>query len=191
MNIEDHKLLLENNFKAYVNAFSLTIENRVNKKFFYADKNGREYFGHMNKIDSLIKVLEVDDKLENDGNTEYKISETNISYLKKILILIEKHQVKAYLIRSPKHVLYPGRLNEKIFQTIIRTQFSNITFLDFSDFPLTNEEFADFEHMNYKGSEKFTRWFSGMLENGLLNSLAHQDFINSEMTKIVESIEIP
>ena len=82
------------------------------------------------------------------------------------------------------HPKYDGRDNEKIFQSILKSNFSGIEFLDFKDFPLSNSEYGDLEHLNYRGANKFSPFFDRLLKGGLLEKSDKQGFINSEMAKI-------
>ena len=88
------------------------------------------------------------------------ISEVNIEYLHKMVSYCEKKNVKLYLFRSPMHPIMFNIVNEKLFQNIRKEQFGLLPFLDFHDFPLTNDEFGDFDHLNYKGAKKFSEFFN-------------------------------
>jgi len=63
-------------------------------------------------------------------------------------------------------------------------KFKDVDFLDFNNFPLNNEEFGDFEHLNYKGAKRFSLWFNELLEKGLLSMENKSEFIISEMEQV-------
>lgn len=111
------------------------------------------------------------------------ISFANITYLRKLVDYAKENQLKVYLIRSPLHENFGGRANEIIFQEIRKANFSDVEFLDFSNFPLSNSEFGDHQHLNYKGAKTFSSWFQTLTEMGLFSELNKQEFIDSEIDK--------
>lgn len=76
-----------------------------------------------------------------------------------------------FLIRSPQHPLYEYRNNEAEFSRIRERYFSDIKFLDFNNFPLKNDDFADFGHLNFKGALKFSAYINQRIMNGMLNTV--------------------
>ena len=126
--------------------------------------------------------LELKDTL-NFYQKDYSISRKNIEYLEKIVTFCKEKNVNIYFIRSPQHIYYASRKNEKVFRRIRNEKFENVPFLDFNDFPLTNGEFGDFGHLNYRGAEKFSLWFDELLKKGLLSRSTKNEFINSEIKK--------
>ncbi|MBN1820989.1 MAG: hypothetical protein JXL97_03870 [Bacteroidales bacterium] len=112
-----------------------------------------------------------------------EISEINMEYLVRLIKFCKKSGVKVFLIRSPVHKEYPGYKNEPLFREILSSRFSGIEFLDFSKFPLNDSEFADLEHLNFKGAKIFSTWIDELLNDSLLERDDKQVFINEEMNK--------
>ncbi|EPR71857.1 hypothetical protein ADIWIN_3150 [Winogradskyella psychrotolerans RS-3] len=54
-------------------------------------------------------------------------------------------------------------------------------YLDFSNFPLSNFQYGDLQHLNHKGANVFSEWFATLLQNGLLEKENKQAFINDMM----------
>jgi len=107
------------------------------------------------------------------------IQEENLRYLFAIKQLCKKYGVNLFLIRSPlpKYVR-DGDMNEDFFLLVKQTYFSEIPFLDFSNYPLTIDNFADNSHLNVEGSRKFSRFF--------YDSLVKQvSFSNNDIENIV------
>jgi hypothetical protein len=50
--------------------------------------------------------------------------------------------------------------------------------LDFSKFPLTKDDYGDFEHLNHNGARMFSMAFNDMILKGLLSSPNKQQFID-------------
>lgn len=179
MSIKENVLLASKNLPGYFKSLSVALKKHFTKIIEQNYKFSEEYGGYwnlkMNKVDSLLNEKQNNSMKEKTGN----FSKYNIEYLKKIIALCNKKDVKIYLIRSPLHNQYEGFFNEKLFFTILNNKLPDIEFLDFSKFPLMNEEFGDLGHVNYKGALVFTKWFKSSLNNGLLEASDKQNFINS------------
>ena len=186
------RLLRNNNSKLF---FSVTPRNYI-KEIGYSYynllfngnrviSNKRRYGGYLylirNKIDSLVNIDQEIITNKNSNDIPIKTSNTNILYLNKILELCKQNKITAYLIRTPVHKMYSNQQEEEIYKCILNNEFSNSTFLDFKAFPLTDDEFGDFGHLNYKGAEIFSRWFSKLLSKGLLLTEEKQKFIDEEI----------
>ena len=50
-----------------------------------------------------------------------------------------------------------------IMDSIRKKEFASIPFLDFNKFELNKEDYADLEHLNFKGANKFSKWFDNLL----------------------------
>ncbi|MGV8813804.1 MAG: hypothetical protein ACOH2D_06800 [Gelidibacter sp.] len=92
-----------------------------------------------------------------------KTSNYDILYLKKMIELCKKNNVKVVFVRSPYHEKFIGRKYESLFQMYRKENFENIDFLDCKDFEIENFEFADLQHLNYKGANKFSIWFEKLI----------------------------
>lgn len=112
------------------------------------------------------------------NTAELNFSTLSIDRLKRIVTLCHEQKIKIYLVRSPVHDAYPAG-NEKEYQQLIEQEFASIPYLDFKQFPLNNDEFADLEHLNYKGARKFSMLFKDLVDAGLLESGKPQEMIDS------------
>ncbi|MCX6210664.1 MAG: hypothetical protein NTZ59_14470 [Bacteroidetes bacterium] len=131
-----------------------------------------------NKLKDSIKLNE-ENSYKKD--TIINISEINLSYLEKMIRFCKSKNVNFFLVRSPLHSVNNGMSDEILFQKILHTRFNNVEFLDFKNYPLTDAEFADLDHLNYYGAGKFSKWFNNLLEKGLLSNNNKQKFINDNM----------
>lgn len=128
---------------------------KLNKKlgnYLFLDRTLR--LNGKNKKKSIEEVFSIDD---------YKTSITYLS-LKKIENLCKSKNVNLVFVRSPLHNDSSLRLYEKEFLGIKEALFSNIEFID--NFNLSNDSFADKEHLNYKGARVYTKYFKGQIEHG-------------------------
>lgn len=94
-----------------------------------------------------------------------QISYTNFSYLMKTIHFCKQNDVNVKLIRTPVHHTYPGDINEPTFQAILKNYLSDLSFLDFKNYPIANEGFADYHHLNYKGAKAFSEFFASFIES--------------------------
>ncbi len=181
MNINSYLILLEQNPKSFSSSTRILIKNCIKNTFtgyeFQEDIGGYFYL-ERDKTDSLVTNFPTISKLK---NRKQELSEYNIEYLRKTVNYLMSKNKKVFLIRSPLHKMYEGYSNEEQFQQILISKFSDVEFLDFSQFPLSNSEFGDLEHLNHKGATKFSHWFNILLTNGLLEKNNKQELIEKKM----------
>jgi hypothetical protein len=147
-------------------ALKSNIRHLLKNDFDYSDEIGG-YRKLTKKIaDSLVEKIKP--QPPEPLNSTYPTSKTNIRYLKKMIALCNIYGKKVILIRSPQHPGLKIRSNENHFQQVKREHFDKLPFLDFNDFPVENEYFADFEHLNDNGARIFSLRFKDILENELL-----------------------
>jgi hypothetical protein len=173
MTYEEHLLVFRVNPLGYIKAQGAIFHKNLNsilfrKKNFLKERDwGGYYFNSRAKVDSLLKT-----KLEYN-NGAFRVNEDNLVYIDKIKEICDKCHVKLILLRSPQHASYRSSQNENVFLTILKKRFGNTSFIDFNTFALKNEEFADLEHLNYKGAKKFSiflnHFFKKNIENDLLS----------------------
>jgi hypothetical protein len=116
--------------------------------------------------------------------TEQKVSTKNLDYLDKMIDLCNVNGLEVYLVRSPVHAQYPGYGNEELLHQLLSSRYVNLEFLDFSDFPLSNSQFGDLDHLNHKGASVFSEWFKKIMDQGLLKNTNKQELINNEFDKL-------
>ena len=189
MQWNDISFLFKNNFKTYLNSENKSLVNnlkvlKTHNKSIYDDRNWGGYLAlNRNKVDSLLhhKFL---DKLKKKPNLE--ISNVNLNYLDLIINYCKQKNLNLYLIRLPIQKDYFKIDNEVQFQKIRKSIYKTIPYLDFHNFPLKNNEFGDFDHLNSKGALKFSIFLNTLFENGLLINENPQNVINNEMEKLKE-----
>lgn len=181
MSLKDHFLIFNNNMKGFFKYLHISTKKNVkrikNKNYLYQDKVG--------KYKKLTGVTKSSFTGENKSNEKYisevELSLINITYLKELLFFLKKEGKQVLLIRSPLRENNSFQKNEPFFKSILSKQFSEIDFLDFVDFPLEDKDFYDYGHLNVNGAEKFSTWFNGLLEKGLLDTTNKQNFINRQI----------
>jgi hypothetical protein len=158
----DHNLLLKNNPKGVFSTVPIVAKKNLGRVLTmdldYSDDIGN--FKPLKKsiIDSLINNRKIG--ISEPSNPNPKLSLTHLEYLDKIIKVCKEKKIKVILVRSPQHRYYNYRANEEIFQKILKERYNDLEFLDFNDFPLTDEQFGDFSHVNEKGAEVFSIWFN-------------------------------
>lgn len=177
------KLLLKRP-SSFLRASSLASKERVARMlkgdFNYTGQWGGYNYLKRNKTDSL---------LAHPGNETKPVSlrlsdNLNLLYLRKIINYLKEKDIKLFLVRSPVHERYKEVSHERQFQELVKNEFNDVEFLDFSEFPMSNDEFADLKHLNYKGAGKYSKWFQQVLDENLLKKQHKQAFINKEIQKL-------
>ena len=187
MQLQDLKLLFENNRRGFFvstsKAFRQNLKRIVFNNYNYSkNPNVGGYLRLENEMsDSLSEKL---DEHHNSTSNIGKLSKMNIFYLEKIVSYCREKQIELFFVRSPQHKSFEYRKNEKVFLAVKDSLFSDIEFLDFNDFPIENEEFADLGHLNYKGAEKFSIFFNNLIKSGVLNIDNKQLFIERKINML-------
>ena len=193
LNYPEFRLLWQKNSRGILDFFPRTFIKRIGynlinvlikrKNIALDNQFGGYQFLRREKIDSLLKNKQSPQKDQPEVR-RYPISTTNIEYLSKIINYCNQKGVRVFLIRSPVHKAYGNPTSERVFQKILNTSFSQTQFLDFKDFPLENNQFGDFGHLNYKGAKIYSVFFAHLLNMNLLNRENKQAFIDSEIAKV-------
>ncbi|MCF2493434.1 hypothetical protein [Dyadobacter chenhuakuii] len=175
-------LLFDKNPMGLVNGIKKSLRQNikliVTSNYSFVENRGAYRYLVKSNVENEIKKLETNKiKATNDMHT----SEYNLGYLEKIINYCQSRNVNVYLMRSPIHKKHPMVSNEKLFQKVVKTRFAHVDFLDFKDFPIENSEFGDLGHLNFLGAKRFSHWFNGLIDNGLLLQSNKQKFINDNM----------
>jgi len=180
MDLKDKKTLAENNLYGFFSATSISLRHNLTRiltnNLDYSKLDGYNNIKHEGN-DTLTVMPFNTDSIKDNISSILELSIVNIDYIKKTIDYCNNANVKIYLIRSPQRGDYSGRNNELKFKEILKTNFKNVEFLDFNNFRLNNSEFADSQHLNYKGAKKFSLYFDKLLKKGLLNSHNKKLFI--------------
>ena len=178
----DHAIMGENNPAGMIKGAVLQVR-AVGSRIIHGNYNyNRTLGGYLFLVGKKLDSTNLDGYAH---RPDYQLSTSNHSIytMKAIVDYCYAHDVKVYIIRSPLH----ERLR-KIFRKVplhqtIKEQFKGVEFLDFGAYPATDQEFADFEHLNYKGARRFSNWFNGLLKKGLLETNDKQKMINDNLGK--------
>lgn len=152
-----------NTLKAYSSSAELGI------KFLLSDETSfpayskwyRYYIEKKSTVDSLITESPTSKKIE----MLHEPSQHAINYIRLIAQLCASNDVELVLMRSPTHPIWPYRANEKMLDSIRTEHFSELAYLDFSNFPLENIDFRDDSHLNYLGARKLSMHIDSLLKN--------------------------
>lgn len=168
MGPEDHFVLIKNNCGDYFNSLSVSFKNkftRINEgDYYFMDEMGAYKKLTVCKVDSILEAKKKNDAV---NKTNRQLSATNITYLKKVIDYCESNDKNVFLVRSPQYDKFTGIINELAFDSIRKKEFASIPFLDFNKFELNKEDYADLEHLNFKGANKFSKWFDNYFKNNL------------------------
>lgn len=184
---EDKWWLFKKNPSGFFAASSLAGKVRLKRMgYSYHDFINTGGYRHIewDRTDSLLEAIPRNAPDTIFAGTPKKFSSQNLRFLKKLVQFCEINGIKIYLIRSPLHDFYRNHIIEKPFYEVLEADLKDVEFLDFSHFPLTNSEFGDLTHINYKGARKFSAWFDSLIKSGFLNKQNKQEIIDQEFIRM-------
>lgn len=186
MSLKDKSVLIKENFKSVLSAESKILKRNLidllkNKGQLKEPLYWGEHLSlHHQKVDSLIKENFIEKKLK---QSDKSFSNVNIDYLKKIVVLCEEKRVRLVLIRLPVHQLLRERFDEYAFDSIRKEHFNSVLFLDFVNYPISNDKFVDFGHLNSKGANEFSEFFNQLVQKKSITSDQVNDLIKKRNSK--------
>ncbi|MDP9080728.1 MAG: hypothetical protein M3O71_25205 [Bacteroidota bacterium] len=184
MDKADIGLLVENNPKDFMNCLSVSTRTSLTRLFTSNYEFTNVMGGYLRLDRSQTNSTADSSGTPGEKITGPGISFVNLLYLQKIIAYCTQRGKRVFLVRSPQHHSYQYLKNENEFFKIKAAMFSSVEFLDFNKFPLAEDEFADFGHLNYKGALKFSKWFNTTLNSGLLDNDKKQLLINQSILAV-------
>jgi hypothetical protein len=99
-----------------------------------------------------------------DENDKINASASGVEVIHRIASLSKQFNVKLTIISTPMHPYFikqiPNKIQEKYDKTIksVQQKYTNIRFIDLSDFQINEDNFLDGDHLNSKGITKFSQY---------------------------------
>jgi hypothetical protein len=166
LEFNDHKLLAIKNTAGYTHSLFKSLKQNIKiitlNKYNYIDSLGGYLYLKRNKTERILDTISLKSRHQKLLKP-IEISDYNLLYLDKIIILCHSNNVKPILIRSPYHEQFIGKAYEASFQIVKQNRYDTIGFLDFEDFSLEDDEFGDLQHLNLRGAHKYSNWFNQWL----------------------------
>ncbi|MBL0308838.1 MAG: SGNH/GDSL hydrolase family protein [Bacteroidetes bacterium] len=186
---KEYQILLPKKSKTILNLESVSLLKNIQflagkeSSYISYSKWGKYLPNVKSNMDSLLRLPAKNDSLYSSG----ELSDISISYLEKTVAHLKNKQIKVVLVRTPLHPLSLTLKNESSIQHFRKERLSDVDFIDFKDFPSNNNDRADYMHLNYRGARKFSIFFNNLLQQGLLDSVDKQAFINQQMELLKDS----
>lgn len=178
LNSGDFNLLFDHNSTDLFASYSIATRKHLYRiaslDFDLIDDIGSFTGSKQSKVDELISK----NKFNSSISKSHTLSQTNLSYLRKMIDLCREKNVSVFLIRSPQHSLYADLSNEATYQNVLKTQFNDVDLLDFDAMKFPNSYYLDLHHLNYKGAKQFSTLFNNLVKTNLLESENKQNVIN-------------
>jgi hypothetical protein len=187
LTFEDQRMLFLKNPMSFLGiqslCFSTNLEIILKRKFNLMADSKLGGYQSLNrfKTDSLILKFDQDKK---NNKISDSFSDSNLKYLDKIVKLCKNKNVNIIFIRTPIHQKEMELVNEIKYQKILNSRYKNVEYIDFKEFPLSNDQFGDFSHLNYRGGNKFSNFFNNLLAQKLVEKKDMQMFVDDEVEKI-------
>jgi len=160
---QDYKLLIQKNpigtQKAILASLKKNSYRIATNNYNYKDSIGGYLYSKRQKVKAILDTAKRKMPIQKKTN-EVQLSQYDLLYLDKIIILCQKNNITSYLIRSPYHPKFNAEKYDSIFNKVLKKRFSTVSFLDFKTFPLKDSEYGDLQHLNYKGAHKFSKQFN-------------------------------
>lgn len=155
---EEWKVIL--NGKNILNPFKIVLSNLISKELFKPKLLIKNIGGFAQKSSSVdpFKGEEVKQDLEVDHVEKYGDYgyEVNYHYLRLIIDFCKQNDIKLYLLYYP--VYRPELFYDQDFCNKNRIKyFSDVEYLDYSNWLCDDDERLDAHHLNYKGADQFTK----------------------------------
>lgn len=186
LGLKEHFLIAQNNPSGYFNILSYSNKSKIVRilhwDFDYFDNIGWYLKLSRHQREGLMDNVEYMKHATGSIQGEnIKVSKWNLTYLDQIVQLWNIYNKKIVFIRSPQNLGYHWYDNEQILMKTLHDRYSNVAYIDFSDFPLNIDEYGDLEHLNSSGATVYSIWFNKMLQKWLLTNNNKQKFIDTNM----------
>ncbi|WDF75654.1 hypothetical protein PQ469_17355 [Mucilaginibacter sp. KACC 22773] len=172
MDASDIKVLFKHDRGVFFNCISISARqnlfNAITFNYNFADRMGG--YLKLDRSQTLSKGDSLTHELDKARFLKSRLSYINLIYLRKIIDYCKQRKKKLFLVRSPQYKYYEYRHNEKIYLDIKNRYFSDVKLIDFNNFPLRDDEFADPGHLNLKGAFRFSNYVNKQIEAGILVS---------------------
>lgn len=134
-------------------AINYTMENRPSNW----DNGEYEAMFHNSLVEEALKL---------------KLTERNTQHVEDVILQCASRGIKVLLINAPLYHTYRENLNpmylsnHKEFCKSFERNYSNVTYIDFTDDPrFSEDDFYNANHLNDKGGEKLTRILDGFMKS--------------------------
>jgi len=129
-----------------------------------------EFFGGVERVEG--NHIENDSLIDKakyyfyDENEHVNVSKTGVEVIHRISSLSEKFDIKLTIISTPMHPYFikqiPEKIQNKYNETIkaVQQKYTNIKFIDLSDFQISEDKFLDGDHLNAKGIKEFSKYLA-------------------------------
>jgi hypothetical protein len=117
------------------------------------------------KIDSFLQLQQKQQQLKPVVTTVpiFKESEYNLRFLDSMVALCKQYEKKILFLRAPQHPGYRSDFMDSIYFKTLSARYSSIPLIDFGNMHLPDEEYLDFQHVNFKGAIKVSKKLDSVL----------------------------
>ena len=168
---EELRLLFGKNPLAVIDAVAVTLKNNLDYKrvvsmpyYNYTDWGGFKKWEH-SKIDSFLQVQNKQKQIKPVvmAIPIFKESEYNLRFLDSMVALCRQHQKQILFLRAPQHPSNRNPFIDSIYFKTLSARYSAIPLIDFGNMELPDEEYLDFQHVNFKGAIKVSKRLDSVL----------------------------
>lgn len=170
---EELGLLFRNNPLAVTDAVAVTVKNNLDFKrvvsmpyYTYTDWGGYKKW-EQSKIDSFLQVQKMQQQIKPAVTAipVFKESAYNLRFLDSMVALCKQHQKQVVFLRAPQHPSYRNPFIDSIYFKTLSARYSTVPLIDFGNKELPDEEYLDFQHVNFKGAIKVSKKLDSVLHH--------------------------
>lgn len=135
----------------------LILQGLLRPKTFFSSKNKKAILGAYIGCNDNRQIIDTAKIVSTIGTADTSYGhKVNYRYLRKIIDCCRDNNIKLYLVYYP--VWHPELFyDQRYCDSIRRTLFSDVEFLDYSDWPCNLGERYDAHHLNHKGAVRLTK----------------------------------
>ncbi len=156
------------NGRSTIKSIFLIVKTIAGKNVLLKDFGGfiESDMQHLEK--SLISGKEERNRIWVNIDSPHYGNKLQVKYLKKILDLVQSHGARAILLSTP--VYHEEEFFDvPYFENTMKTEFSNVEFWNYANFPVPDECRQDVKHLNKWGAEIFSKELARrMREEGII-----------------------
>jgi hypothetical protein len=176
---ENHLFVLKSQPLVYTRNLPIVCKDLLKKSI---SKHPYPYeFGGFKALQGTLDSYKTDKKQHrNEDFVEIKrgVSKIQLHYLQEIIAFLKDKKIELILIRSPQHKSYQGFANEKDFDNVVKNELAHVKFIDLVNFPLSDNDFRDPEHLNGQGAKKLSKWFNLFLKEDITLLFKNQKHVS-------------
>lgn len=168
---EELRLLFSKNPLAVTDAVAVTVKNNLDYRrvvsmpyYTYTDWGGFKKW-EKSKIDSFLQLQKEQQQIKPAVTAipVFKESVYNLRFLDSMVALCRRYQKQVLFLRAPQYPSPHNAFADSIYFKTLSARYATIPLINLGNMQLPDEEYLDFQHVNFKGAIKVSRKLDSVL----------------------------